>query len=55
MMNPNKQDKTVDGGRFAERTNGFTSATNVVSGATIPDLKTLRIPAQTAWVLELKR
>ncbi|MGY2130669.1 glycoside hydrolase family 13 protein [Hymenobacter sp. HD11105] len=55
MMNANKQDKTVDGGRFTERMTGFTSATNVVSGATIPDLKTLRIPGQTAWVLELKR
>jgi glycosidase len=55
MMNANKQDKTVDGGRFAERLTGFTSATNVVSGAAVSDLKALRVPGLTALVLELKR
>ena len=56
MMNSNKEEKTVDTARFAERLAGFTSATEVVSsGATVPDLKTLKIPGRTAWVVELKR
>ncbi|SMB83817.1 alpha amylase catalytic region [Hymenobacter roseosalivarius DSM 11622] len=54
LMNSNKDAKTVDGGRFAERLNGFSSGVEVVSGAVVLDLKTLRIPGRTAWVVELK-
>ncbi|WP_266366180.1 glycoside hydrolase family 13 protein [Tellurirhabdus rosea] len=57
MVATNQQDseKTLETARFAERMNGFTKARNVISGQTISDLKTLRIPAKTALVLELSR
>ncbi|UOQ74945.1 cyclomaltodextrinase C-terminal domain-containing protein [Hymenobacter cellulosilyticus] len=55
MMNSNKDSKTVDMVRFAERLNGFSSATEVTTGATVADLKSVQIPARTAWVLELKK
>ncbi|WP_078010745.1 glycoside hydrolase family 13 protein [Hymenobacter sp. CRA2] len=55
MMNTAKDAKMVDGARFAERTSGYTSGTDVVTGATVADLKSFNIPAQTAWVLELKK
>ena len=54
MMNSGKDEKTVDMARFAERTLGFSSGVEVVSGASV-DLKSVRIPGRTAWVVELKR
>ncbi|HEX8657726.1 MAG TPA: alpha-amylase family glycosyl hydrolase [Hymenobacter sp.] len=55
IANNTKETKQVDGTRFAERTTGFSSGVEVVSGAAIADLKTLRVPAHTAWVVELRR
>ena len=55
IANNTKDEKKVDGARFAERTNGFSSGVEVVSGAIVNDLKTLRVPAHTAWVVELRR
>jgi hypothetical protein len=55
IANNTKEIKQVDGTRFAERTAGFSSGVEVVSGAVIADLKTLRVPAHTAWVVELRR
>ena len=55
IANNTKDEKTVDGARFAERTTGFTSGVEVVSGAAVSDLKTLRVPPHTAWVMELRK
>ncbi|ALW84220.1 alpha-amylase [Hymenobacter sedentarius] len=55
IANNTKDAKKVDGTRFAERFAGFTSGQEVVSGATISDLKTLQVPAHTAWVVELRK
>ncbi|KAA9333094.1 glycoside hydrolase family 13 protein [Hymenobacter busanensis] len=55
MMNTNKDEKTVDTARMAERLSGYTAATDVVTGATLTDLKSVKIPGRTAWVLELKK
>ncbi|WP_460617738.1 alpha-amylase family glycosyl hydrolase [Hymenobacter ruber] len=55
IANNTKNEKKVDGTRFAERTDGFSSGVEVVSGATISDLKTLTVPAHTAWVVELRK
>ena len=55
MMNSNKEEKTVETARFAERMQGVTSGVEVTSGTAIADLKTLKIPGRTAWVVELKR
>ncbi|RIV21212.1 alpha-amylase [Fibrisoma montanum] len=53
VMNSDKKEVTLDGARFAERTKGFSSARNVVTDETVSDLKTLKVPGQTVWVLEL--
>ncbi|RZJ61344.1 MAG: alpha-amylase, partial [Hymenobacter sp.] len=55
IANNTKDEKTVDGTRYAERTDGFSSGVDVVSGAVISDLKTLKVPAHTAWVVELRK
>ena len=55
IANNTKEEKKVDGARFAERTTGFSSGVEVVSGAVLSDLNTLRVPAHTAWVVELRK
>jgi glycosidase len=55
MLNGNKDEKTVDGTRFAERLTGFSTGTEVATGATLSDLKSFKIPGRTAWVVELKK
>jgi len=55
MLNSNKDAKTVDGGRFAERLNGFSSGTEVVSGAAVADLKSFTVPGWSALVVELRK
>ena len=55
ITNNTKDAKKVDGARFAERTNGFRSGVEVVSGALIDNLNTLRVPAHTAWVVKLRK
>ncbi|WP_086592400.1 glycoside hydrolase family 13 protein [Hymenobacter crusticola] len=55
MLNGNKDAKTVDGTRFAERTNGYSSGTEITSGAAVPSLKSFAIPGHTAWVVELRK
>ncbi|MBC8083607.1 MAG: glycoside hydrolase family 13 protein [Hymenobacter sp.] len=55
LMNAGKEEKTVDLARFAERLTGFTSGVEITTGAAVPDLRTLRLPGRTAWVVELKR
>ncbi|WP_028664735.1 glycoside hydrolase family 13 protein [Runella zeae] len=54
VMNTNTDEAVVDTERFLERTKGFKAAKNVLTQASIVDIKNLKIPAMTAWVLELK-
>jgi len=53
VTNVTNDEKTLETGRFAERMKGFSHARNVLNDETLPDLKTVRIPARTALVLEL--
>ncbi|TDN38979.1 alpha-amylase [Hymenobacter sp. UV11] len=55
IANNTKETKKVDGTRYAERTGGFTSGVEVVSGVGISDLKLLTVPAHTVWVVELRK
>lgn len=55
IANVGKDEKKVDGTRFAERTSGYSSGVDVVTGAAVADLQTLRVPAKTCWVVELKK
>lgn len=54
VMNTNTDEAVVDTERFSERTKGFKTAKNILTQASIVDIKSLKIPAMTAWVLELK-
>lgn len=51
--NSNNKEMSVKTDRYAERMKGFTSARNVVTDAALNNLFELKIPARTAWVLEL--
>ena len=53
--NTNDKEISLDTARFAERMNGFSSARNVLTDATVRDLKAIKLPAKTALVLELKK
>ncbi|TCK82673.1 glycoside hydrolase family 13 protein [Albibacterium bauzanense] len=55
IMNSNEKEEEVTTTRFAERINGFNKAVNVVSQEEISELKTIKIPAKTTWVLELRK
>ncbi|OYU54689.1 MAG: alpha-amylase [Chitinophagaceae bacterium BSSC1] len=53
VMNTSEKDKTVDFDKFAERTNGFKKAKNIINGASVSS--GFQIPAKRMWVLELSR
>ncbi|WP_078063167.1 glycoside hydrolase family 13 protein [Solirubrum puertoriconensis] len=55
VMNASKEAKTVDTARFAERMQGYKSAQEVITGTSLDNLASLKVPAYTAWVLELKK
>lgn len=53
--NTTEQEIGLDTGRFADSMKGFTRARNVLTDATITDLKLIKLPAKTALVLELAK
>lgn len=57
MVASNTTDKaaSLPTARFAERTNGFTKARNVLTGESLGNIATLQLPAKTAVVLELMK
>lgn len=55
VMNSGKDERTLDLARFAERLKGFSSGVEVTTDAVISDLKTLKVPGRTAWVVELRK
>lgn len=56
MMIYNSNEKAADlsTNRFAERTNGFTKALNVMTGEQLNNINNLNLPAKSATILELK-
>jgi len=55
IMNTSNDEKTVDTKRFAERTNGFSKAKNIIT-STANDLSdTWKIPGKTIWIMELEK
>jgi len=55
VLNTANKDMSLNTKRFAERMEGFTTARNVATGATISDFSTLQIPKNSPLVLELLR
>jgi glycosidase len=54
ILNKNVQEKTIDTDRFNEIMSNCTSGKEIISGATIADLKNLKVPASSAMIIELK-
>jgi glycosidase len=54
ILNTNTENKTLNTGRFAESLQGFTSAKEIMTGATLIDLNNIVVPAKTSMILELK-
>jgi glycosidase len=55
VMNGNTSAKKLPTARFAERTKGFKTAKDVVSGQTLNDLSVINIPAQSTLILEMEK
>ncbi|GAB2944731.1 glycoside hydrolase family 13 protein [Hymenobacter coalescens] len=55
VMNAAKEARTFTTERFAERLQGYTTAEEVLTGTRVPSLQTMKVPAYTAWVLELRK
>lgn len=53
IINNNKNEKELDMKRFAEVTEGFSSAQDIVSGEEISVVRKINLPANTSMVLEL--
>lgn len=52
--NPTDKPAALPTARFSERTRGFTRARNVLNGEELANITTLKLPAKTAIVLELR-
>jgi len=55
VMNKNDQEKTIDTSRFSEVMANCTSGKEVITGTTIANLKSLKVPAKTALIIELSK
>ena len=53
IMNSSEQEREIDTKRFSERTAGFNTAKNIVSGETNMLSDTWKIPGKTIWIMEL--
>ena len=51
VMNTDEKERSIDFDDYAERTKGFTKATDIVTGQTTNSK--FQIPAKAMWVLEL--
>lgn len=54
-INAGEDDRNLDMARFKELTEGFTSAYEVTTSKVLTDLDSMMIPAQTAYILELRK
>jgi glycosidase len=54
IANNGNKDRELDMSRFEEVTSKFTQAQNIVTDETITNLQTIKVPAMTVLVLELK-
>lgn len=55
IMNTGDKEENLDTSRFAQRIAGFNSAIEVTSGENLSSIQTIKAPAKTTLVLELKK
>jgi glycosidase len=54
VLNKNMQEKAIDTSRFTEIMGNCTSGKEIISGANIPDIKSLKVLGMSAMIIELK-
>jgi len=55
VMNTSNEEKRINPKKFSERTNGFTTAKNIINGA-INDLSAdWKVPGKSIWIMELQK
>lgn len=54
VLNKNQEAKALDTARFGEVMAGCTSGKDIISGASITDLSSVKVPAMSAMIIELK-
>lgn len=54
VLNKNQEAKALDTARFGEVMTGCTSGKDIISGASITDLSSVKVPAMSAMIIELK-
>jgi neopullulanase len=55
VMNTDKEEKIVSSTRYSERTKGFRTGKNIISGENINLSENFKIPAKTTWIIELNK
>ena len=53
LNNAEEDAKTIDTSRFVEILKDFKTGKDVISGKAVSDLKTIRVPAKSATIIEL--
>jgi len=55
ILNSADAERSLDPAKYADNLRGYSAAREVLTGVELPNLTTLKVPAKTAWVLELKK
>ena len=55
VMNTADNTKEIGFDKYAERTNGFSKAVNILTNETYNTTESLKIPSNQLWILELKK
>lgn len=55
IMNSNEKEEVLNTSGFIQRTGGFGSAVNVITGENLTSIQSIKVPAKTTLVLELKK
>jgi glycosidase len=55
ILNKNEEEKQLSTQRFAERLNGFSGGTEIITSNIITDISTIKVPAKSAMIIELKK
>jgi len=55
ILNKNEAEKKLSTQRFAERLDGFSGGTEIITGTKITDISNITLPAKSALIIELKK
>ncbi len=55
ILNKNQEEKSVDTARFKEVISGYKSGKEIISGEQLSDISSVKVPARSAVIVELKK